>query len=237
MKRISGTRGVESAIGPSANRFRRQRTAAALLMCAIVVGCPKGPTISASSPWTDYLPDNNAGDFLNRLGKLQFPPPPNPLLQKRPHDAAKRSVEVAIFPESNILMFDPSDGSSDAPTGATGRILAKAVINDTKLNLDEYQLKANSKPYVVWWVETDKTPFESHYYLVDEAARTVKQVRSDKKSFRFCSTGHHSAATADWDQHLIDKPDMPCALDSSSRVADGNSTWVSCGMGCCNGKR
>jgi hypothetical protein len=108
--------------------------------------------------------------------------------------------------------------------------------------------------YAIWWVETSKSSdwnkWTSHFFRVNEDSSTVVELHGDTtqtygyitQQFLFVPEKGHAAtpnapSLADFNKHdialgtLLHSASLPIA-----QTRRFNSSWISCGSGCCNGQ-
>jgi hypothetical protein len=153
-----------------------------------------------------------------------------------------KAVYVDITPEATVNTFDvknPANGMSHAQfTAYKGRVMARLRLRD--LGNSYNCLKTTDKPYTyaVWWLATggvtDTAKWTSHYYLVDPRVPAVTECLAEGSFWRASEKYRGTPRLADWNRHR--SPPPPPGNDSIPFIFGGNSTWVSCTGGCCNGR-
>jgi hypothetical protein len=241
-------RTVRSDVSEPATALGRGRTvthAGLGLLVALTAGACHRP-----SPWTSYVPDDSQHQhqFVTLTKKLTFIPGAP---QHKPFYNMS-SVDVAIEPEMTVDHFNVGKqqyGDTHFQTDS-GRVLAKLALQDPNADYPPLKLtQATKDNYVIWWVGTggkpDTSAWTNHYYLVDASAGSVKEIVPDttQPPRRFVWVEEQrpieSLPLGDWNVHddiwgKVPGPAVPDSIHSIARTI--NSTWVSCGSGCCNGR-
>jgi len=223
------------------------RAGVATLVLVTVGGCHERAP-SRGSPWTGYYPDSQPQGFIAAVSSLEFLPVAQ---DSEPHEADGKRVYVDIAPEATLDGFDVAHVSWGNPgqfSRLKGRVLAKLQIRDLDRDFRPLGLDHTKKNiYVVWWVETvgqsDPGLWKNHYYVVDPQTNTVKEVAEPGGARKFLFIDDHYASPrhlADWNKNTAllfpPVPGASTALALNVFSIDHNSTWVSCGGGCCNGR-
>ena len=235
------------------------RLASCPLLLISMLACPpaKPKVARGVSPWTKVLPEqdaNNFADLTKSRGKLTFVyDEPT----KTPIDIDGLPTAVAVYPESRLAAeFDPkgkTTASLNDPglSNTEGRVIAKIVLTDHARNFQRLNLMQGENAYVIWWVQTYNKPnwqdWTNHYYKVitTNGSTQVLPVNpapsNDPAQFWFCDDGYtpgQAPQSGDWKQHPTGGcgPYTPPIGLVQAHYLDGQSTWVSCGSGCCNGR-
>jgi hypothetical protein len=213
------------------------------LVVALITGACGQARHQKVSPWTTHRPDSSAQDakdFIALTSAIQFIP------VTPAHKPTVDSVQfdVDIDPEPAADEFDmtkPNWGDPDF-TKDSGRVLAKIVLGSGSSSYPPLQL-TNSN-YAIRWVETlgsaDTSKWTNHYYLIDPSKGTLTEIppydTKIPRKFVWKSETTTNTSGADWNKHWDIWPPTGVRPDTIGRGDGFNSSWVSCGAGCCNGR-
>jgi hypothetical protein len=235
-------------LSAGAGTIRRLVYGAAVVCVAVACrdGNKKPPP--PNSPWLTYSPDASHPEFAAQVRAITFAPNTP---AHYPVRADSLPIHLTIAPEASVSKLEGKpDGSiaTDAPTTGTYPVRVMAIIgNADTTTLPDLPLQPNMPDSVIiWWVDasggaTTWKKWRSHYVLVDtnhtHQSPVIQPLATDSAFAWHADSTVPSAPSADWDKHLdfmlADALIHGGARGTFKKV--GNSSWVSCGGGCCNG--
>jgi hypothetical protein len=243
----------------SAGAGTSRRVVCAAAVVCVVSACREGknappPPPPQASPWVTYVPDASHPEFAAQVRAIPFLPSVPAHFPIRSSDSLPIHLTIASEAGASKLQGEPNGSmATDVPTTGTYPARVMAIIgNADTTTLPDLPLQPHMPDSViVWWVDISGGPtnwkkWQSHYVLVDtnhtHQSPVMQTLATDSAFAWHADSTVPSAPTADWDKHLAFLVDS--VTKQGGHGGGGgqpifkkvtNSSWVSCGGGCCNG--